>query len=174
MWMLQQRLMHHAELLLGRRTTAKKLYQPAFSTGGPFVRNTPNRDGAFAELSPNAAGYWPTVVFELAHETVHLLDPCTGYTNWLEEGLAVEFSHYCVCLMGGRPSPAEVRGYRDAQVLVRALPGGAFAFGKQAREKLGPLHLLTAQMLKAEFPQISKDLAKRLTKTCVPRLLPSG
>ena len=51
-----------------------------------------NLDGAFAELSRASECYWPTVVFEMAHETVHLLNPVPGNANNLEEGVAVAFS----------------------------------------------------------------------------------
>ena len=44
-------------------------------------------------MSDNGRFYWPTVVYELAHETVHLLNPVfLGEANYLEEGVAVAFS----------------------------------------------------------------------------------
>ena len=74
LWALQLELLDIAELLLGGRDQSKTIYQPQFASGIPCIRNTPNLDGAYVELSPNGRFYWPTVLFEMAHETVHLLD----------------------------------------------------------------------------------------------------
>ena len=78
LWSMQLQLLRLAEDTLGPRDASKVIYQPIFVEDGPHIRNTPNLDGAFAELSRNAEGYWPTVVKELAHETVHLLNPRPG------------------------------------------------------------------------------------------------
>jgi hypothetical protein len=91
-WSVQQDLLARAQRLLGPRDETKQIFQPVFSPGGPHLINTPACDGAFAALSMEAANYWPTLVYELAHETVHLMDPTVGPTNWLEEGVAVLFS----------------------------------------------------------------------------------
>ena len=81
-----------AESVLGPRDGSKKIYQPQFADDGPHVRNTPNLDGAFVELSHGGECYWPTIVYEMAHETVHLLNPIPGNTDNIEEGVAVELS----------------------------------------------------------------------------------
>ena len=92
LWALQLELLGQAETLLGPKDQSKKVYQPQFTDHGPNLRNTPNRDGAFVELSRAAETDWAEAVFEMAHETVHLLNPVAGYTNNLEEGVAVAFS----------------------------------------------------------------------------------
>ena len=78
LWSVQLQLLSLAEDTLGPRDISKVIYQPIFTDHDPNIRNTPNLDGAFAELSRNAEGYWPTVAKELAHETVHLLNPKPG------------------------------------------------------------------------------------------------
>ena len=94
LWSVQLQLLKLAEDTLGPRDASKTICQPVFTDHDPNIRNTPNLDGAFAELSRYAEGYWPTVVNELAHETVHLLNPKPGVGTWLSEGVAVGFSNY--------------------------------------------------------------------------------
>ena len=62
LWTVQLQLLGLAEDTLGHRDVSKVIYQPVFADDGPHIRNTPNLDGAFAELSRNAEAYWPTVV----------------------------------------------------------------------------------------------------------------
>ena len=77
LWALQKNLLSIAKATLGVRDTSKKIYQSVFTDDGPHIRDTPELDGAFAELSRNGECYWPTVIYEMAHETVHPSQPCT-------------------------------------------------------------------------------------------------
>jgi len=83
-WALQNFLLEKAENLLGKKEQDKQIFQPTFEARGPFIRNRVQKDGAWAVLSNNAGGYWPTALYELAHETIHLLNPVIGHTNYLE------------------------------------------------------------------------------------------
>jgi hypothetical protein len=170
LWALQNRLLAEAERLLGGRDLSKQIYQPAFATDGkgPRVINTPNLDGAFAMLSANAAGYWPTTVYELAHETVHLLNPIAGYTNYLEEGIAVAFSLHALDMHGEPRFSTSIQGYIDAVKLTESVPGGPLEFGKAVRSSFSSLHGFNAAQLHEAFPVISADLANRLSTTCIP------
>lgn len=85
LWSLQRRLLQDAEIRLGPKEPGKEIFQPTFSDTGPHVVNTPTLDGAFASLSRNAAGFWPTCVYELAHETVHLLNPPSEEQSFLRK-----------------------------------------------------------------------------------------
>jgi hypothetical protein len=78
LWRLQGDLLLLAESKFGPRDNSKKVFQPIFVPDGPHLINTPTLDGAFVALSPSAAGYWPTAVYEMAHETVHLLNSDGG------------------------------------------------------------------------------------------------
>lgn len=96
---LQEKLDLCAQQFFGPRK--KQLFSPEFVEGGPNVRNTRDETGGYAELSLNAAIYWPSAIYELAHEIIHLLDPRPGYpkgkgASWFEEGLAVHFSLYAL------------------------------------------------------------------------------
>ena len=168
LWALQVDLLSMAESVLGRRDLSKKIYQPQFSDDGPCIRNTPNLDGAFTELSRAGERYWPAVVFEMAHETVHLLDPVPGSTNNLEEGVAVAFSlhvqpSFGVCLQSSIPS------YICAYQLVCNLPGGPLRAAGRVRNRFDALNDITVQDLMGLFPSVGESvlgrLAERFTRT---------
>jgi hypothetical protein len=169
LWKLQMDLLALAESELGSRDLSRSIHQPVFHANGPQLVNTPHLDGAFVRLSLNAKGYWPTAVYELAHETVHLLDPTCSYTNWLEEGIAVAFSiraqqHYGLTVQ--RPNLAS---YDKALSLAESLPGGALHAGRAIRATLGPLNGVTAAQLRQVFPECGELAASQLASQCVPR-----
>ena len=164
LWSLQQTLLSMAEHLLGPRDSAKKIYQPIFNNAGPFIRNTPNMDGAFAELSPNAAGYWPTAVFELAHETVHLLNPTAGGTNFLEEGIAVAFSQFAMERYGWQPYEPSIASYVEALRLVRLLPADTLVAGRKVRTLACSLGDATPENMGRLFPTADPAILRRLTR----------
>lgn len=169
-WTIQKELLARAESMLDSRNQAKKVYQPIFRSDGPIVVNTPNFDGAFAALSLNAAGYWPTVVYELAHETVHLLDPIAGNTNWLEEGAAVEFSVLMSrTLTSHAMEPAPASNYATARSLVAQLPSPTLESIRVLRQRFGPLSSITAEQIQTAFPDVPHTLAERLASSCIPR-----
>ncbi len=166
LWKLQNELLSMAECVLGRRDLSKQIYQPQFTDEGPQLRNTPNLDGAFAELSRAGESYWPTVVFEMAHETVHLLDPIPGNAKTLEEGVAVEFSlyvqvYYGVCIRPSLPS------YLRASELVRLLPEGPLKAGRLVRERFGTLSSAKPESLGDLFPNVDGTILKKLTSPFV-------
>ncbi len=165
LWSLQQTLLPMAEHLLGPRDSTRKIYQPAFCEAGPFIRNTPDMDGAFATLSLNAAGYWPTAVFELAHETVHLLNPIPGGTNFLEEGIAVAFSHIAMQRYGQQPFEQNATPpYAEALRLVRSLPPDIFPAAKSIRSDVGALSKVTLRDLERMFPAVERPVLCKLTE----------
>ena len=165
LWTLQCALMSLAEDTLGPRDSSKKIYQPIFADDGPYIRNTPNLDGAFAELSRNAETYWPTAVYELAHETVHLLNPKPGVGNWLEEGIAVTFSvHAQLCFRLNTQFP-NTQSYRHALNLVSGLPDSPLVAGRNIRDACGSLDSVTPSILGTLFPSVDPQL---LTQLCEP------
>ena len=138
LWALQMELLSIAESALGPRDASKRICAPQFVDDGPRIRNTPSLDGAFVELSRAAEAYWPTVVYEMAHETVHLLDPIPGNTNNLEEGVAVEFSLKAQQLYGTGIQKPSLESYLYALRLVSVLPEGPIEAGKRLRNRVGP------------------------------------
>lgn len=165
LWAVQLQLLRLAEDALGPRDASKKIYQPVFADDGPFIRNTPNLDGAFAELSRNAESYWPTAIYELAHETVHLLNPKPGVGNWLSEGVAVAFSVHAQICFKLPPQRIGVQSYRRSLELVSELPCGPLAAGQSIRAPCGSLDGATKGVLTELFPSVDSEI---LTELCNP------
>ena len=161
LWSLQLELLGMAESVLGPRDASKKIYQPQFTDEGPQLRNTPDLDGAYVELSRNGQRYWPTVVFEMSHETVHLLNPIPGNTNNLEEGVAVAFSLH-VQPSYGINIPVTMPSYLYALRLVRALPGNPVEAAARVRRQVASLSAATPQSLADLFPEVDGGVLANL------------
>lgn len=161
MWQLQLELIGRIEHSMGARDQLKQLYQPIFGDGSPCIINTPSLDGAFAKLSLNAAGYWPTAAYELAHESVHLINPVVGNTNFLEEGIAVAFSVVISAEAGNVMTP-DIPAYREALSLVQSLPLPPLEVGGQIRARCGALSAVTQGEFAAVFPSIDATTVKTL------------
>ena len=164
LWSVQLQLLKLAEDTFGPRDASKTICQPAIAEDGPYIRNTPNLDGAFAELSRNAEGYWPTAVKELAHETVHLLNPKPGDGTWLSEGIAVAFSNYAQRQFELELQRVNMASYRRSLELVSELPPDPLAAGRLIREAC-PLDNATRSILETLFPRVD---AETLTELCKP------
>ena len=161
LWSLQLQLLAMAESLLGPRETSKTIYQPQFTGEGPQLRNTPDLDGAYVELSLNGQRYWPTVVFEMSHETVHLLNPIPGNANNLEEGVAVAFSLH-VQSSYGISVPVSMPSYLYALRLAQALPEGPLGAAARVRRQVGSLGAATIQCLVELFPEVDEGVLSDL------------
>ena len=166
LWTLQQELLSLAESALGPRNTSKTIFQPQFHDDGPQIRNTPSLDGAFVELSRNGERYWPTVVFEMAHETVHLLDPIPGGANNLEEGVAVAFSLWVQPIYGFQMG-TKMESYLFALELVRKLPESPLEAGKRIRDHVGTLSRCNERHLATLFPNVEQEILKVLASDFV-------
>ncbi|MHA2718268.1 hypothetical protein ACXZ7B_26775 [Vibrio owensii] len=168
-WKLQQFLLQEAESLLGRIEQDKKVYQPTFSentTSGPCIMNSVNFDGAWAKLSHNSKGYWPCALYELAHETIHLLNPVAGYTNFLEEGVAVAFSVDMSSKYTQHPMSPSDKFYSRAHELVQKLPGGVYESAKKIRERCGSLGDASVDALAELFPELDAKIIEELCSEC--------
>ena len=161
-WELQLELLAWAEQLYGPRTPSYRLCKPQFHDKGPQTRFTCDGRGVCAELGPKARRDWAFAVFQLAHETVHLLDPVVrGKANNLEEGVAVAFSFYVQPRYEIDIQTSE-EPYVRAHALVSTLPGGHLATGRIRRE-VGRLSAVTAENLLGLFPDLAPDIASALT-----------
>jgi hypothetical protein len=164
-WNWQNVLLGEAEALLGPRDKSKKIYQPTFFAPTPRLINTPNFDGAYAQLSNYASGYWPTFIYELAHETVHLLNPTIGATNYLEEGIAVKFSLDMLIKHGnGAFTPSLPINYQKALDLVTELQPSCLSVAKILRKKFGALSTITIEHLNNTIPLITVEKSSELLK----------
>lgn len=144
-----------------------ELAECGFAPGGPIIRYDTNMKSVHTELSMNAASYWPTFYFELAHEVVHLLDPSIGGTNLLEEGIAVEFQ-LDRCKVAGISMAPTQQTYVRARELVRQLKS-PFRVAKTLREKFGPLKHVTERQLLLVAPYLDPRSAQDLTSVMMMR-----
>jgi hypothetical protein len=158
-----------AEQMFGRRDATWEIGQPTFTANGPNLRHALNGQTVWVELSQNAAGYWPTAVFELAHEVVHMLDPMKHYTNTLEEGVAVAFQHMVTPAFSGVPIRVTLPTYLAAESLVVGLGMDIPLMVRTVRERYGRLSGVTTDQLRAAFPHISDESLNRLAGECSPR-----
>ncbi len=172
LWQLQCELLGMAEKLFGPRDTSFKICQPEFRPDGPRIRFTPDNTGVYAELSPNGRLYWPTVLYELAHETVHLLNPgLLGTENNLEEGVAVAYSIYALRQYHVPDSEIDkypkMEQYKCALKLANCLPEGALKSAGRIRREVGRLSDATSDDLRGLYcglePSIAEKLASKFT-----------
>ena len=85
LWVLQQELLSWAEDLYGPRDESWRIDPPQRAKKIPHVDFAAER-GAFARLAPNAQRDWSFAVFQLAHESVHLLNPCEVGRGYVSRG----------------------------------------------------------------------------------------
>lgn len=167
LWLLQLELMEYAEGLFGARNRSKILYCPDFDEDGPFVRHTPNFDGAFADLSLGSRIYWPCALYELAHETIHLLDPRgsteTGVpkANYLEEAAATLFALHCTDV-AGLDKPVLNGNYAVAVDAMEKTGADPFSLASTLRAKHGHLSAITSEDILTEAPSCPADVAALL------------
>jgi hypothetical protein len=170
LWKLQEFLLMQCEGKLGQKAWNKKVYKPIFKGDRPHIINDRSGDGAFAALSSNAKSYWPTTLYELAHETVHLLNPVIDYTNFLEEGFAVYFSKEMSEIFTSHPMEPKDEGsgayYVRAHELVLQLPEPIYNSGKLIRQRFGSLGGVQSDQLSFLFPQLSSNVVAQLTQEC--------
>lgn len=168
LWQLQKDLLRLAEEAIGPRDIKKIIYPPAFCEAVPHILHLNNRGGVGAVLSTNSKNYWYTAVYELAHETIHLLDPVEGYTNWLEEGVAVAFSLHAQDYFEMEKFYTPDLVYEEAFRLVMELPGAPFTIPKMIRSKVGALSSITTETLLMVAPNHPLEKLKKLCSTCIP------
>jgi hypothetical protein len=164
LWSLQCFLINECEVRLGPSASDKQVYQPVFNSdnGGPVIINTPELDGAFASLIRAARTYWPTTLYELAHETVHLLDPTVGPTNFLEEGFAVHFSVDMSKAYTNHQQQPSCPFYLEAWHLIKCISNDVYGAGALIRTKFGKLSLAKPKGLMVLFPNMHSADAERL------------
>ena len=174
LWKLQQELLKIVEFTFGPCDPLWVIRQPRFCDKGPmtYLRG----DTVWVKLSRNGECYWPTVVYEMAHETVHLLNPVpVDESNYLEEGVAVAFSFYVLsrCISDTCQKKEESRSpekYKNALSRVKELQYEPLKTGKQIREQVGirihkqfgALSAATVQDLKALFQNVGPTDLERL------------
>lgn len=170
MWRLQLVLLKYAESHFGTRSGKKILYRPDFDIDGPFVRHTPKYDGAFADLSFGSKSSWDCALNEIAHETVHLLDPRgtskpAPKSSNFEEAVATAFAMHCSELAGGTYR-APSRNYAIALAHTSSFTSNIFTVAYAVRRSFGHFSAPSAaDFLSLEINGLSNESAKLLADT---------
>ena len=163
LWALQLQLLAMSESYFGTRDKSFRVFHPQFCKNGPNIRIEYAPRGAYAQLSYSGRFNWPTVVYELAHETIHLLNPgVLGTANNLEEGVAVAFSIYAQQAYGVKVQTPSIPSYAFALSLVKKLPDNILGSGKKIRQKVGRLSDATADDLRDLYPGLEHSIAEKL------------
>jgi hypothetical protein len=155
-------LLSSAEEQFGPRDLTYTPIGFAFSVTGPENR-FPSPKRALILLHLSALRHWPLAIYQLAHETFHLLAP-TGGENApvLEEGLAVWFAEQRVhAYCPNNPVRTLSKKYIAARALVvKTIPN--FEVIKLIRESQPSFRSVTTQLLTSSVPKMSADLATLL------------
>lgn len=161
MWSLQLELLSWAETLFGIRDPSRILCQPCFhNSERPEIRFTLDDSGAFAVLGCDAKRDWSYAVYQLAHETVHLLNPVKlGQANYLEEGVAVAMSLHVSRIYGFSFLAPSSSKYGKALKLVNKLPEGAILSARRIRREVGRFSAVSTEDLLKLYPPPALDPA---------------
>lgn len=150
---LQNFLNKEAVKTFGQRNSNIALLPPVIVPGSTYaeVQFTKDERSAYANLSPYAGEHWENMVYQLAHELVHLLDPLKrppdgpGAT-WFEEAVATSFALKYLRLLGRRVWE----------------PSGDYEYAYACIKEAGPNHLYVAGQLRRQFGHLSNIPADAL------------
>ena len=175
---LQHDLLIWAEELFGERDTSWNLLpQPTFGNRYPhiFYPDPASLRLVMIKLGRGAREKWTIVLFQLAHEVIHLLNPHRPdpgerpVTSYLEEGVACAFSSYVqhMCSITGIDFVRDdLPSYVYAHRLVKRLPKGNIAAAKRIRSEMPPgtpFLSITREHLLRIFPNLDREHADALT-----------
>ncbi len=172
---LQNQLLGWAEELFGKRDTCWTPVPPIFGNRNPhtYYPDPAALKLVQVKLGRTAREKWTRVLYQMAHEVIHLLNPRRGCkANNLEEGVACAFSAY-VQRRCGITGENFVRDDHDAYLyaykLVRRLPSGSISAPKRIRKEMPAgtsFSSVTSEDLKRIFyPKVCTELADALTST---------
>lgn len=166
LWSLQLELLTRVEAYFGKRDSSIVLCQPRFhDCDRPEIQFTPDNFGVFAVLGCDAKFNWSYALYQLSHETVHLLDPVfRGMGNFLEEGVAVAISLHFSRLYGLNFIAPSTGMYRNALNLVNELPEGAILSARRIRMELGKFSGVTRDDLIQLYPKLDSSVATHLAR----------
>jgi hypothetical protein len=158
----QDALLACAEQLMGPRDAAYEILKPICVADGPRLRFTPDKRAVYAELSLNAQRYWPSCVFEMAHEVVHMLNPVVGHTTEFEEAVATHFQLEIAPIFCGVQQPVTLAAYRAAREDLLALGASPFDLAQRIRVRCGSLGAVDHTALADLCPSAPEALVARL------------
>lgn len=124
---------------------------------------------AVVYVGPNAMKYEPTLVANLAHESVHLHEGTTGYASGLEEGFAVDFELSKIEeFFGGAEKGHFIDhlpiAYRRAYADYRHLVSLSRSAARDLRAASRGLSSISATEVRKRFPTIGLFRSWRLSR----------
>jgi hypothetical protein len=141
-----------AQECFGERNKNYTILGIEFSSSGPMVWYPKSAKNIVIQLSEEAFSSEKLALYQLAHETIHLLSPSgNNRANVLEEGLAVYFSWYYLEKVYQTKSEGLTRSpaYKSAGLLVKKILSDRPHLIKELRSVKPNLWELEVQDLKA-------------------------
>lgn len=164
---LLHELLPQAEQRYGTRDDRFSVVDILQCDDGPFIH--PDGTDVTLFVGPNATKYEPTLVSNVAHECVHLLNPITGNASTLEEGAAVDFELGVILTRFGQSELEHFRSFlpdtyqcalSDVRDLLSLDPSAILRIRAELRGLTGP----TVEDIKRLVPSIDRGLAIRLVR----------
>ncbi len=168
LWALQEKLLAMVKESCGERDQSFDIFRPQFCKNGPNTRIEYSPRGVYAQLGYSGRFSWPIVVYQLAQETVHFLNPVKWCeVNYLEEGVSIAFSIHAQkqfkdCNIEPNPDNEKDRKYACAYSLVKQLPDGALESARRIRQKVGRLSDATSDDLRGLYCGLEPSIAEKL------------
>lgn len=165
-WTLTTRLgemLQIAEELFGKRDLCYTPLGIEFYGEIPMVWYPGNCKHIAIRLTMNAAYDCRRSLYQLAHETVHLLSPTGGRNSiYFEEGVATWFSNYYLERIGLPAMSPSVDSYQRVLNLVESYLHKDPFLVKRIRDKQPSFHKMTKKDIRPEFPGLSEKQLKFL------------
>lgn len=165
-WTLASRLgdmLHHSEKMFGERDKSFTILGIEFMQSGPRIWYPKNNKSIVIQLTPEALNSEAIALYQLAHESVHLLSPSgSANANVLEEGVAVWFSWWYLKLtlnVDGEEFTKSAKNYYAAGLLVEKAMNHNPEFFKQARMLQPEIWKITKEEIKSLCSILSDDEA---------------
>ncbi len=135
-----------------------------FRNGVPQIWFPENCGNVVIQLSREAMQEPKRALFQLAHESVHLLDPHAGGANLLEEGTATRFALHYITTEFRCPYRTGDQRYDEASCLVQKLVNARPDALKELRRLHGPLRGVTAAQIRDIALELECSIAERLAQ----------
>ena len=153
-----------ASARLGDREPDWELNGVYCGKGNPYIRACETAKSFSIHLTEVVIDDKRELIYQLSHEIVHCLNPEAGFTNYLEEGMAVMFAK--TMLSGYGYDHADLpnnENYKKAYELVCQLPTDPYITIKKYRgNSCRSIRSIERKELKAMFPEICDELCDML------------
>lgn len=165
-WTLASRLgemIAYIEAQFGERDRSKTILGIEFCDSGPQTWFPGNRGHIVIQLGLSAKEDPVQALFQLAHESVHLLDPVVfGFATVLEEGLATHFSLQYIKQFHSNYTTSDQKYAAAARLVAQLLDIDPMVI-KDLRSKGIKISQISASQLVAVCPQLPKSVALALS-----------